>query len=222
MIVLGIDTATKVCGVGLAGESGLIADYRLQQGYTHAERLAGATEMIIRDAGYTLSDLNGIAISIGPGSFTGLRIGLGFAKGLAYSLDIPIAAVSTLDALIDPAPPVCPTAWVMIPSRKGEVYRQIYTSENGSWQSDEASHEILIPDLVSELSKDAILFLGPGDDPETLSADEYKMIRRIDQIFSLTCGFHIARLGRQKILTGQTEDLDSLVPHYIKRFQGVT
>lgn len=218
MIVLGIDTATRVCGVGLAGESGLIADYRLQQGYAHAERLAGAVEMVVRDAGFGFSDLEGIAISIGPGSFTGLRIGLGFAKGLAFSLEVPIAAISTMDALMDPVPPLCSEAWVLIPARKGEVYRQVYSWKHKSWRYLNPSHEVLVEELSSRVSDQNVLIVGPGDDPVILNG---KSIQRLDPVYSLPSGYHVARLGREKIRTGQTEDLDALVPDYIKRFQGV-
>ena len=98
--ILNIETATKNCSVALAKEGKTIGCKEMaEEGYSHAERLHVFIEEIIKEAGIALKDLSAIAVSQGPGSYTGLRIGVSAAKGLCYALDIPLIAVDTLQAL---------------------------------------------------------------------------------------------------------------------------
>ena len=99
MIILGIETATMTGGVALLDEKRLISEYTLNVRTTHTARLMPALDQILKDSSVDKSEIDGVAISMGPGSFTGLRIGLATAKGLALGLDIPLLGVPTLDAL---------------------------------------------------------------------------------------------------------------------------
>ena len=99
MTILGIETATMTGGVALLDEKRLISEYTLNVRTTHTARLMPALDQILKDSSVDKSEIDGVAISMGPGSFTGLRIGLATAKGLALGLDIPLLGVPTLDAL---------------------------------------------------------------------------------------------------------------------------
>lgn len=99
MKVLGIDTSTSCGSVGLIDDDSIIAEYHLNIAVTHSERLLGAIEFVLREARCTMEDLDGWAISLGPGSFTGLRIGVSTIKGLAFATQKPVAGVPTLDVL---------------------------------------------------------------------------------------------------------------------------
>ena len=126
--ILNIETATKNCSVALAKDGKTILCKEIaEEGYSHAERLHVFIEAIIKEAGITLQDLSAIAVSQGPGSYTGLRIGVSAAKGLCYALDIPLIAVDTLQAL---AAQVTISSGLIIPmidARRMEVYSAVFS-----------------------------------------------------------------------------------------------
>src|SRR5512142_2291842 len=126
MKVLGIDTSTMMGAVGIVDGEELIAELRTNVSVTHSERLMLHVDGLLKSARLTLSDIDGFAVTVGPGSFTGLRIGLAAVKGLAYGTRKPVAGVSTLDVLADNLPyckyQVCP----VLDARKKMVYAAIY------------------------------------------------------------------------------------------------
>jgi tRNA threonylcarbamoyladenosine biosynthesis protein TsaB len=221
MNVLGIETATSVCGVGIAGEDGFIADYRLQRGLIHAEHLTEAVHFTLKSAGFTPNQLNGIAISIGPGSFTGLRIGLAMAKGMAFALNIPVLAVPTMDALIHQIPPLYEWACVMLVARKIEVYQGCYQFQSESWKMMDKPKVMLVDQLGIGFNKPT-LFIGEGAIRFRNEIEvKVKHCHFISSLYSQPSGFKIAMLGRSLLISGQTADIDTLVPQYIKRFKGI-
>lgn len=99
MMILQIDTATSVCSVALSRAGETIAAVELDESNVHASKLTRLIEQVMRDASLQLSDLNAVAVSKGPGSYTGLRIGVSTAKGLCYGLEIPLIAIDSLHSL---------------------------------------------------------------------------------------------------------------------------
>src|SRR5574341_1913357 len=99
MLVMGIETSTMQGGVALVSEQGLLSEYLLNVKATHTERLLPSIDQVLRDAGNTLDQVEGLAVAVGPGSFTGLRIGLSTAKGLAAAAGTPLVGVPSLRAL---------------------------------------------------------------------------------------------------------------------------
>jgi tRNA threonylcarbamoyladenosine biosynthesis protein TsaB len=99
LIVLGIETSTEVCAVGLANDDGVLAECALIESHIHSEKLLTLISEVLQQQQVKLNELDAIAISIGPGSFTGLRIGLSTAKGLCYALGKPLVAVPTFEAM---------------------------------------------------------------------------------------------------------------------------
>lgn len=126
MLILGIDSATKVLGVALYDGENVLAESSLNIGKTHSQNLLPALDNMMKIAGFSFKDLDLIGVTVGPGSFTGLRIGIATAKGLAHSLGIPMVPVKTLDALafnqIGTKDFICP----ILDARKNEVYCCIY------------------------------------------------------------------------------------------------
>ncbi|MBM4165374.1 MAG: tRNA (adenosine(37)-N6)-threonylcarbamoyltransferase complex dimerization subunit type 1 TsaB [Ignavibacteria bacterium] len=99
MSILGIETATETCGVALMREGILLDEFSREEKHIHAEQLVPMVEQLLKKNNTELASLDGVAISIGPGSFTGLRIGLSVAKGLAESVNLPLVAVPTLTSV---------------------------------------------------------------------------------------------------------------------------
>lgn len=122
MLVLGLDTATQAGGAALAEDGKLIGEVMLSSEATHSRRLLKVIEFLLEGAHRTKHDLDGIAVTIGPGYFTGLRIGLATAQGLALGLDVPVAAVSTLRLLAASQNRPGVTVWAVIDARRGLVY----------------------------------------------------------------------------------------------------
>src|SRR6267142_5555675 len=126
MRTLAVETSTLAGGAALLDGDLVVGEYVLDIRITHSERLMATIDRLLSDAGWSVRDLEGLAVSVGPGSFTGLRIGVSTVKGLALALAIPIAAVPTLDAMAATVPwsalPVCP----VLQARRGEVYASRY------------------------------------------------------------------------------------------------
>ena len=128
MLVLGIDTATQTGGVALLDQEALRGEYLLNVSVTHSERLMRSIQMLMRDSHISGEDITGIAVSLGPGSFTGLRIGVTVAKTLAWVWGCPLVGVSTLKALAIQGAGgelLCP----LIDARRENVYAAVYSAD---------------------------------------------------------------------------------------------
>lgn len=144
MITLSIDTATSLCSAGILRQSQCLSERSVASERSHNAVLPALIEDVVKDAGIRLKEISLIAVSIGPGSFTGLRVGLSYTKGLAMGLGIPVVPVGTLDALalnlldriehqtriFDDTVMLCP----ITTARKGEVFGRIYTASHSKCQ----------------------------------------------------------------------------------------
>lgn len=161
MRLLAVETSSLAGGVALLDDEAVRGEYGLDVRVTHSERLMPAIDRLLRDAGWRPEDLEGLAVAVGPGSFTGLRIGLSAVKGLALALGVPVAPVPTLDAMAAVLPyatlPVCP----VLDARKGEVYCSLYR-----WEEDHMRREwdylALAPTALARRLTEPVLLLGDG------------------------------------------------------------
>ena len=220
MKIIGIDSSTTVISVALLEDDKLIAEVVLNTQKKHSQRLMPMIDMILNEAGISAKDLDAIAVSSGPGSFTGLRIGITTAKALAWSLSKPLVAVSSLDALAAnvqcKAQLICP----VLNARRKEVYTAIYTMEDNKLRllSD---YMVCTPDELIEIlqQKDGqIVLLGDGVEEvaevfQNKIADRLEILKTIDR---LPRASRIAYLGWQKLQKGETEDVMQLTPLYIR------
>lgn len=126
MPVLGIDTATAACTVALVEESRIIAEYTVNDKKSHSRRLMPIIDAVLKEAGLKGQDLEALAVSLGPGSFTGLRIGLATAKGLALAWGKPVLGIPTLDGLAHSLPGTPHVLCPLLQARKGEFYWALY------------------------------------------------------------------------------------------------
>jgi tRNA threonylcarbamoyladenosine biosynthesis protein TsaB len=217
MLVLGVETSTMQGGVALVGEDGLRSEYALNVAATHSERLLPAIDRMLRDAGVGLDALSGLAVSIGPGSFTGLRIGLSTVKGLAYATGLPVVGVASLEALACSVAfareQVCP----VLDARKQEVYAALFRWEGGApvrVMEDAA----LAPEALCDMIRRPTIFLGDG------LAVYGELFRRLlgDRMLvppPPSRGARpawVAELGRRRLLRGERDPVDTLVPRYLR------
>jgi tRNA threonylcarbamoyladenosine biosynthesis protein TsaB len=169
-LILNIETAEEICSAGLARDGKLIDVQETKETRAHATTLTPFIESLMARNGLALSQLDAVAVSKGPGSYTGLRIGVSVAKGICYAADLPLIAVNTLEALVIPAAaqkdqyvqngePVyyCP----MIDARRMEVYTTLY--DEGFVQVEKIKAEILEPDFMIKYRQRAkVLMFGSG------------------------------------------------------------
>jgi tRNA threonylcarbamoyladenosine biosynthesis protein TsaB len=166
-IILHIETATEICSVAISRGKQLIAIKEESKGLSHAEKLIPFIEELLNNNNIQLSDINAIAVSIGPGSYTGLRIGASTAKGLCYALDIPVITISTLMSIaigaqqdrFDIEKPYLLAP--MIDARRMEVYTTLYSPEMELM--NEIHAEIIEEDSFQEImKKNLVIFCGNG------------------------------------------------------------
>ena len=223
MRVLGIETATGLGGVALIEGETVRAEYRLEMTMAHAERLMVLIDRVLGDNGRSLDDLDALAVSIGPGSFTGLRVAVNTVKGLAVGKPIPVAAVPTLEAMAWNISAVGVVVCPMIDAKKGEVYAALFSSEYGGGLKRIMEDRVISPEnLCEHLSMSSglpIVFLGDG-------ASRYREVlhKRLGSrsVFSpvpLSSALPsmVARLGLQRIERGDVSDVRTLVPAYLRR-----
>lgn len=163
MLILGIETATDRVGAALVDHGGVLAETHLRGGRRHAETLGPAIEFLMGQSGHTPEDLAAVAVDVGPGLFTGLRVGLAHGKAMAHALGIPMVGVPSLDLVAFPLRYTGRRVVSVIDARRGEVYWAIYRAVPGGVQRID-DYQISSPDdLASELTADPEPTLGVGD-----------------------------------------------------------
>lgn len=224
-LILSIETGTDICSVALSNDGELMALRESSEGRDHAKKVAVFVDELLKETGVQPADLDAIAVGKGPGSYTGLRIGVSFAKGMCYALNIPLIAVGSLDALVQVAredydagiidveesdwnrASLCP----MVDARRMEVYTQIFDT-NGGPQSD-VSAEIISEETFADIrSNGKLVIFGNGAQKccEVLSDALY---------ISVTPSARgIVALAEQAFQNNQFEDIAYFEPFYLKDF----
>lgn len=216
-LILSLETSTSVCSVALHDGGRLLAATALHQDQSHASKLAGLIKHVIDATDKNLNMLSAVAVSSGPGSYTGLRIGTSTAKGLCYSLNIPLLACNTLEIMASEVNHMnltkalcCP----MIDARRMEVYCCVMDANNKVVQPLEAKviDESSFRDL---LESGRVLFFGNG------SGKCREMIQHEHAVFISGVYPSAAQLGilaHAKFQAGKYEDLVTFEPLYLKEF----
>jgi tRNA threonylcarbamoyladenosine biosynthesis protein TsaB len=225
MKVLGIETSTMTGSIALVEEEKLIAEYTLNLGQTHSTRLMPAIDRILKDSNLTIEEIEGIAVALGPGSFTGLRIGIATAKALAQGLGKPIVGIPTLDGLARNLLPgkqvICP----LLDARKREIYFALYESKDDKLKrlTDYLSlkpGELLkmINTQQPAIDNQPIYFLGNGTFlyKDLLKKNLGKRALFISGANNFPRGANIALLGLKKLAREKPGKLFSLKPLYIR------
>ncbi len=171
LIVLGIETATRQAGCALAGAEGVLASFQVATGRRHAETLVPAIDFTCRRAGVQLREVSVVAVDVGPGLFTGLRVGMATAKAMAQGLRVPMVGLSSLDLLAFSVRHTTRLIAAVIDARRGEVFSALYRPVPGGVQrlgpSRVSSPEEVASDLMAR-NEDTILV---GDGAERYAAD---------------------------------------------------
>ncbi|MBQ4127873.1 MAG: tRNA (adenosine(37)-N6)-threonylcarbamoyltransferase complex dimerization subunit type 1 TsaB [Alistipes sp.] len=222
-LILCIETGTDICSVGLSRDGELISLRESDEGRDHAKRVGVFVDELLRENDVAPDELDAIAVGMGPGSYTGLRIGVSFAKGMCYGLQIPLVAVGSLDALAQVAiedneagildvdnwddAVLCP----MVDARRMEVYTRLFDAKGEALS--EVSAEIVTEESFAEWRKDRQLVIfgnGAAKCREVLPDATYVNITPSAR--------GLARLAEQRLQEGKTEDIAYFEPFYLKDF----
>ncbi|MBI5205151.1 MAG: tRNA (adenosine(37)-N6)-threonylcarbamoyltransferase complex dimerization subunit type 1 TsaB [Nitrospirae bacterium] len=223
MKILAIDTSTMLGGIAVMDELNLIAETRLNVKSTHSERLMTEIEHCLKQSSLKISDIDVFAVAIGPGSFTGLRIGVSTVKGLSYATGKPIVSVPTLDALALNFPysryPVC----TMLDARKKEVYAALFGWDNDNFKKlineTSVNPEEFIRYALHAARYDKFIFAGEG---AVIYKDKIIEVMGEKAVFAspektVPSPANVASLGMKKALRGEFSEPVSLAPVYIRR-----
>jgi len=214
--VLGLETATFCGGVAVVRRGTVLGELMLRSPRSHSERLIPAIESLLGPLGLTTGDLGAVSVSAGPGSFTGLRVGVAAAKGLAFALDIPLYGVPTLELLAANAAPGAGAVRPLLDARRGELFTALYRFGQGRLKQVEEAGIVTPAGLEERL------------EPETLMVGEISPALR-ERISRRFRGVHFASpplsyprasaaalAGAERLAAGAPSETASLAPTYLR------
>lgn len=219
MRILAIETSTMLGGIAVMDESqGIIAEMRVNIRTTHSERLMTSIDCILKQARMGIHDIDVFGVSSGPGSFTGLRIGLSTAKGFAFATGKPIAAIPTLEAFAWSFPHAASPVCIMLDARKKEVYAAVFTWKDGNFKRVVGEALVNPADLAGSL-KGPVIYAGEG---ALLYMKTITGIAGENAVFApLHCMIpspaNVAYLCLKKAAGGDFEDPAALTPLYLRK-----
>ncbi|WP_111671727.1 tRNA (adenosine(37)-N6)-threonylcarbamoyltransferase complex dimerization subunit type 1 TsaB [Algoriphagus litoralis] len=216
--ILSIETSTETCSVAVHNCGGLIALSEITEPGAHAEQLMQLVVDVLERAGMGFNDLNAIAVSEGPGSYTGLRIGVSTAKGLAFGLNLPLISVNTLQALASAVVSESDALIIsVLDARRMEIYREVFHAKLNS--VSKLDSEVLEPNAFQNyLEKGRVYFVGNA--LEKLQ----KVVTHENAEFVSDLSFSAAHLGKlawDKYKNHDFADLAYFVPNYLKEFKAL-
>lgn len=222
MKILGLDTSTLMTTCGVMEDDNLIGEFSLALDMSHSEGLVPMIKSVLDNLNLNINDMDGFAIAIGPGSFTGLRIGLATAKAFSHATNKPIVAVSSLQALalnVVGHKVVVP----MMDARRDRVFSAIYDLSQTDVKTLLKPNAIEVLDLIKILQEnnEDVYLLGDG-------ANKYKEVfkkelghraRFLPGHLNLSRASSVCTLGRQRLLNGEYDNIYNLSPEYLRDSQ---
>jgi tRNA threonylcarbamoyladenosine biosynthesis protein TsaB len=219
MLILGLDTATRIASVGLVADGEVRAEASNVSTSNHSETLLPLILRVLDQARVALADVQGFGVSLGPGSFTGLRIALGTVKGFAYALGQKVAGVSTLEALARTV-----TDWeghlcTVSDARKGEVYTAFFHRRRDGQVTRLSLDQVVVPEEFFSELQSPCLFLGDG-------------VERYGELIQRRCGVQarllpfvshhprggvVALMAWERLRRGEHDDIGALTPTYVRQ-----
>ncbi len=222
MLTLAFETSAKAASVALTENGKLLGESYQNTGLTHSQTLMVMAEDLLKQCGKTVSDLTAVAVAEGPGSFTGVRIGVAAAKGFAWGRELPCYGISTLEAMA-----VSLGAWeghvcACMDARRNQVYNALFLVNDGVMERLTEDRAIALADLKTELEHvDGPIFLvgdGANLTCKTLSAEIPNLILPPEhRLHQRAVG--VALLAEKKQTAGDTGDANALSPNYLRLSQ---
>lgn len=222
MLILAFETSAKAASVALLEDGRLLGESYQNTGLTHSQTLLVMAEDLLKQCGRTVGDITAVAVAEGPGSFTGVRIGVAAAKGFAWGGELPCYGVSTLEAMAESLGIyqgyVCPC----MDARRSQVYNSLFYVNQGNVQRLREDRAIALADLAGELKEltEPVFLVGDGSALafRTLSAQVPKLVLPPEhRMHQRAAG--VAILAAKKIAAGEPGDGNALTPNYLRLSQ---
>ncbi len=222
MMVLAVESATELAGVALADEDGVLATVTVSRGRHHAESIAPAIDFVTRRAGVALSELDAVGVDVGPGLFTGLRVGVGTARALAFALEKPLVGLSSLEVLAYAAATsgAVPGTLVVpvVDARRGEVFvaRLRTTADGVSWEQTEVrrSPELLAEELVA--LDEPFVLAGDGARRYGAILGAVPGAVTVGEVLAYPPPAVLASLAVRRAVAGEFHEAAAVLPHYLR------
>lgn len=218
MKILAIDTSAQSCGVAIVSDQSLIAETTLSIKQTHSKHLIQIMDMLMVLSNLNINDIDGFAVTVGPGSFTGLRIGISSIKGLALAANKPVVGVSSLDAIAMQAHGCPYSVCSLLNALKGEVYFAHYRFKEGILKKETDEQVASVEEAICNINGQC-LFIGDG-------VTMYKKII-VEKVgnFAHFASFlqntikasTVAFLGMKKFIENDTDNIAMLSPRYVRK-----
>lgn len=217
MKILGIETATETCSVCFAeGEEKILGEISYTAGMLHSSKLLPAIAFLTKEMNISTQEINAIAISIGPGSFTGLRVGMAAAKGLAFALDVPIVGIPTLEALAYQCVPTELTICPVLDAKKKEIYTALYKWNKKKGLVKTLDERAISFNELAALTQENVILIG---DALIAYADKIDFPKNFTSVPLARCyprASSVAVLGLARLKKGKQDNLDKLKPFYVR------
>ena len=222
MLLLAFETSAKAASAALTQDGTLLGESYQNTGMTHSQTLLVMAQDLLKQCGKSVSELDAVAVAKGPGSFTGVRIGVSAAKGLAWGREMPCFGVSALEAMAVSLGPwqgyVCP----VMDARRSQVYNALFYVNSGELRRVKEDRAIALSDLAAELKEleGPIFLVGDGSSltyktlsgqiPNLVLPPEHRMHQR---------AVGVALAAEKKAAAGETGDANALTPNYLRLSQ---
>ena len=213
MKILSISTSSNIASVSISENDDCILELNINNNKTHSETLMPLIDELFKTTGLNLSDINAIACDIGPGSFTGIRIGISSIKAIAESLNIPVIAVSSLEALAYNIQDInCKTICSLIDARNNQVYCGIFDKSHNSLENYLADDINIVKEALNKYEN--IIFVGDGAiiHKDLLGIEDFKS----DNVIHSK---NIAKCAYNKFKNNDTKTADTITPLYLRKSQ---
>ena len=222
MLILAFETSAKAGSVALMQEGILLGESYQNTGLTHSQTLLSMAENLIASCGFTPQDMEAVAVAAGPGSFTGIRIGVAAAKGFAWGLNIPCCGVSTLEAMAENLGVYQGIVVPVMDARRNQVYNAVFRAEKGNLTRISPDRAISLAELGEELAAfdEPIYLVGDGAKLtyQTLSSSISDLRMPPEHRTHQRAG-GVAIVANRTLLSGVSCDAATLTPNYLRLSQ---
>lgn len=213
-MILAIDTATLYAGLALYNKDGIHAEETWQAGRNHTVELMPRLARMLKVAQLQVTDLSALAVSLGPGSFTGLRIGLAMAKGLALPHKLPVIGVPTLEIVAYPFREQTLPVWSIAQAGRGRILAAYYSLKKKEWQLQVEPHLTTFEALVEQITQPA-LCVGEIEAEAAKLLQQNPKITMVSPAARLRRAGYLAEIAMARLEAGAQDDPDALVPLYV-------
>ncbi len=220
MLILSFDSTAKAASVALTEGTRLLGLSVTDNGLTHSELLLPMAERLLSEAGKSFEDIELYACNVGPGSFTGVRIGVALVKGLAFGRSIPVAAVSTLHSLAENAVPLDGILCPVMDARRSQVYNALFEMQNGECIRLTPDRAIAVDALLSELHQQypnkTIRVIGDGAPALMKAGADFAALTPVPELLMRENAYSTARIAAKMVENGVTLSARELSPVYLR------